>query len=239
MIVSCTQCSVEFSKPASHVKRVRSVFCSVACHDTYQRKEGRRQGTSLEKTCKICGGVFVVQRSAAHKYSTCSRSCYKQAKQRENNGNWKGGLTGRRKADLTTARYKKWRTRVFERDDYTCIACGTRGGQLCADHIQTWAHNPELRYSVDNGRTLCEDCHKLTYYYGLRRVLTDDQAVQIVEQSRRGETATALAQQYGVSVNTVSKVTRYERYQHATCALFGQSFPRTCEERLALVRESV
>ena len=59
-----------------------------------------------------------------------------------------------------SAEYAKWRTAVYERDHYTCAYCGQVGGKLNAHHIAPYAECPNLRYSVDNGITLCEKCHK-------------------------------------------------------------------------------
>lgn len=69
--------------------------------------------------------------------------------------------------------YRLWRSAVFERDNYTCTICGARNGNgktiiLQADHIKTFALYPELRMAVDNGRTLCIDCHRVTPTYGRR-----------------------------------------------------------------------
>lgn len=55
--------------------------------------------------------------------------------------------------------YSKWRTDVFERDDYTCAICGKRGGELNAHHIKPFAQFPDDRFDVDNGITLCKACH--------------------------------------------------------------------------------
>ena len=51
-----------------------------------------------------------------------------------------------------------WRNRVFERDNYRCQRCGT-GGKLQAHHIKQWADDVEGRFDLDNGITLCVDCH--------------------------------------------------------------------------------
>ena len=85
----------------------------------------------------------------------------------EKNWNWKGGITPLRKKLYFSNEYKSWRQSVFERDDYTCQFCQKRGYKIQADHIKPWAGYPELRFDVDNGRTLCVDCHKTTDTYGV------------------------------------------------------------------------
>ncbi len=80
--------------------------------------------------------------------------------------NWKGGITPFRKKLYFSKEYKLWRKAVFERDNYTCIWCGEKGGKLNADHIKPWRDYPELRFAIDNGRTLCIECHRKTYTWG-------------------------------------------------------------------------
>jgi len=87
----------------------------------------------------------------------------------ENHPNWKGGITPINQQIRHSLEYKLWRTAVFERDNYICIWCGERGGELHADHIKPFADYPELRFAIDNGRTLCRGCHKTTETYGGRR----------------------------------------------------------------------
>ncbi len=65
-------------------------------------------------------------------------------------------------------RYKEWRRKVFQRDGYTCRKCGQTGGYLNAHHIKSFARYKKLRFRVDNGITLCKECHnKFHAIYGI------------------------------------------------------------------------
>jgi 5-methylcytosine-specific restriction endonuclease McrA len=75
----------------------------------------------------------------------------------------------------SSVEYKLWRMSVLERDKFTCRFCGIKGGwskemrkkiDLNADHIKPFAYFPELRFAIDNGRTLCAECHMKTDTYG-------------------------------------------------------------------------
>lgn len=87
---------------------------------------------------------------------------------KEKHPNWKGGITPSNLAIRCSREYKIWRKSVFDRDNYTCVHCGQVGGKLNADHIKPFALFHELRLLLDNGRTLCVECHKNTDTYAGR-----------------------------------------------------------------------
>jgi hypothetical protein len=83
----------------------------------------------------------------------------------ENSPHWKGGPKSENAKARNSDEYKMWRKLVFERDNYTCVWCGQVGKELHADHIHPFAYFPELRFDINNGRTLCKKCHKKTDTY--------------------------------------------------------------------------
>ncbi len=146
---NCQQCNKEFEKPETcSVKDWASrKFCSKEC---YSQK--------AFIVCWECKNHFQVRRYRKDSAHFCSTVCSAQYRDQ-----------GKRTADKKirqSARYKAWRTLVFERDNYTCQSCTQHGGYLHADHIQPFALFPELRFEVSNGRTLCVPCHKKTGTYG-------------------------------------------------------------------------
>jgi len=87
-------------------------------------------------------------------------------------------------------KYKDWRFRIFKRDNYTCQECGIKlSGILNAHHLKEFhellaeflqeynqfspiedketlvrlAMKWKPFWDIDNGKTLCEDCHKLKH----------------------------------------------------------------------------
>lgn len=48
---------------------------------------------------------------------------------------------------------------IKRRDNFACLLCGERGGRLNVHHIESWAKEPALRFSLLNLATLCHPCH--------------------------------------------------------------------------------
>ena len=79
---------------------------------------------------------------------------------------WLGGVSTENELQRKTPEYKEWRTKVFERDNFTCQECNKKGLKIHADHIKPFSKHKELRFNIDNGRTLCVECHYKTETYG-------------------------------------------------------------------------
>ena len=167
MKANCIICQKEFQVNNYLLSIGKGKYCSRRCY--YKSKLQKRRNT-VELKCKECGETMILNqyhlRRGEGKY--CSKACLGIAngkrQQGKNHWNWKGGISPR---VLTTIEYKQWRTTVFERDGYKCVICGyDKGRILQADHIKSWHDYPELRFDVNNGRTLCKFCHIKTSNYG-------------------------------------------------------------------------
>ena len=81
--------------------------------------------------------------------------------------NWKGGITPINEKIRKSVEYKMWQRACLERDNFMCVWGGKEhGNKLEVDHIKPFALFPELRFAIDNGRTLCVACHRSTDTYG-------------------------------------------------------------------------
>jgi hypothetical protein len=83
------------------------------------------------------------------------------------NANWKGGITRLLRGIRRSSEYYQWRKEVLNRDR-RCRNCGI-DKKLNAHHIKAILEYPELIFDIRNGMTLCEDCHKTTDSYGIKK----------------------------------------------------------------------
>ena len=79
---------------------------------------------------------------------------------------WQGYLTPEQSRIRGSKEYLDWRVSVFKRDDYRCQCCGDKSHAghpvtLHAHHLENFAHNENLRFDIDNGITLCKNCHDI------------------------------------------------------------------------------
>lgn len=83
-----------------------------------------------------------------------------------------------------TYNYRQWRSDIFTRDNFTCVLCGKNKTYLEADHIKRFidiireyniktldeAIGCEELWNINNGRTLCQQCHRKTDTWGRQAI---------------------------------------------------------------------
>lgn len=154
----CKECGKEFF--SYHKNRI---YCSIECKSNSQKDR-------VTLVCDYCGNEFERCNSEVkwhdlrgYKKIFCSSKCSYEYYSGENSPNWiedRSQLKDQNKSIRWSKNMIKWRKSVYERDNYTCQICGRYGVELNAHHIKQFAKYPKLRFDVDNGITLCVNCHK-------------------------------------------------------------------------------
>jgi hypothetical protein len=167
----CKNCKGKImAKNHGQVKPHRQ-FCSKSCHRIYKNKVNN-PAWRFDVKEKIAQSS---RRLKGIRKPNGFAEKLRNANLGEKSHFWKGGITPINIVIRMSLEYKLWRTAVLERDNYTCIWCNKKGGwnkeekrriMLQADHIKPFCLYPELRFAIDNGRTLCKDCHKTTETWG-------------------------------------------------------------------------
>lgn len=156
------------------------------------------KGGPIEKSCIICRKQFFAEKYRSETQKSCSLLCsneyrastesrnhlHKVHKERVLHGkhNLYRGISSLVNIIRHCSQYKQWRDSVFQRDEFTCKFCYTVGRKLNADHIKQFSlilieNNiktfeqailcKEL-WDINNGRTLCLDCHTKTETFARR-----------------------------------------------------------------------
>jgi hypothetical protein len=120
-----------------------------------------------------CGNKFHKTFAAFKLSSECS-NCYSKKRCGENNWRWNPGLTEeereRNKSRASFPDQKEWKKKVYKRDGYSCVVCGSsKSNTLRAHHLDGYNWCVEKRTDVSNGVTLCEQHHSefhSVYGYG-------------------------------------------------------------------------
>ena len=176
----CQSCGVEYfrNKKQTYYWFQKSKYCNNKCYykdPVYQKKRAisisnARKGWkfSAETLQKISeankGKKRTEEEKKRNSESNKGRKPWNYGipnfeKRGVNHPNWKGGVCSESHKIRNSTEYKEWRKKVFERDNYTCCNCNIRGGFLHADHIKPFCKFIDLRFELENGRTLCVKCH--------------------------------------------------------------------------------
>lgn len=145
-------------------------YCSMRCHwDSMKNKTPWNKGIPMKEEVRL----KLKERNMGVRLNT-GRTHFKKGLIP---WNFKGGLTEKNQLIKGSPAYKQWRAMVFRRDGWSCVGCGYRSckrGDIQADHIKPFALFPELRLDVNNGRTLCLDCHSKTHSYKNTKMKIED-----------------------------------------------------------------
>ena len=169
-----------FRKPAEKI-------CQICGLPFYRTKNDRDRLWNKRKFCSMkCNGI-------SHRNYRHTEEWKNEARRKWLTNNPNKGKFGRehpcwreiKKHPLYGAireifKYRKWRSDIFARDNFTCVLCGIRNGDKQADHYPKMFAEIISEYKIktldeaiackefwnlDNGRTLCVSCHKKTNTY--------------------------------------------------------------------------
>jgi 5-methylcytosine-specific restriction endonuclease McrA len=118
---------------------------------------GKRSVIRLSYTCG-CGEVVETSYQHFKRGKRCRPCAFRQIRGPAH-PNFNPSLTEEeRLIKRQFALYADWRTAVFSRDGYTCQRCG-RGRGIVAHHVENYHACRSKRLDLNNGVTLCRECH--------------------------------------------------------------------------------
>lgn len=152
-----------------------STSCGCKRKDTLTKNRishvGERFGSLVIKSKSVnghvkcqcdCGKIKKVFISSLYSGATKSCGCLRVNMMTGSNSRfWKGGITEIIRGIKKSPKYWKWVRHVKKRDAFTCQCCGKTdlSKNLHAHHIRNFADNIKIGFELDNGVTLCKNCH--------------------------------------------------------------------------------
>ncbi len=183
--LSCRECAELYGCSESQIKDLLKEYgikrrpCTWKAHEVVRLKI--REGTFVLQKWDRGGDNNPAKRPEV-------REKIRQSKLGSNNPMWNPNLTDEeRERSRSYDKYVKWRLSVFIRDNFTCQCCGakTRKGKrikLAAHHLFSHCDNKELRLNLDNGVTLCWNCHgEFHRIYGKKGNNTPEQFTEFMK----------------------------------------------------------
>lgn len=205
----------------------------------------RGSSETVNVICDHCGKTFPVyyytytycNHDGLYYCNECSSTVLEKG---ENSPRWNPLLSDEeRKERRNSFEYKRFLNSVFVRDKYTCQCCGKKNIELDVHHLDGYNWFIEGRTDVNNGITLCRNCHsnfhsiygrgnntKIQFYewIGYTINLSDgkilpSKRVYCIEKNEIYESSLHAAQSIGVKRDTMSalcSVGRKDKSNHKT-----------------------
>lgn len=154
----CKKCSSAWNK--TNYNEIYSFFEKNNCE--LLEKKFINTHTKMKYRC-FCGNISYITFND-FRYGHRCMNCGSKERSGEKNGKWNSEMTDedRKEASqwMKTNEHKIWVKSVLKRDKYICQICDEHKNHLNAHHILNWRTHKDLRIDINNGITLCEDCHK-------------------------------------------------------------------------------
>lgn len=113
------------------------------------------QGEPILNRCH-CGNITKTSIKNINYISGCLKCAILKG---ENHPMWTGKYTEVERINSRKyPEYTKWKHEVHKRDNYMCVICNS-SHKVHAHHIENYSENKEKQLSVENGITLCPECH--------------------------------------------------------------------------------
>ena len=151
MKVTCSECGKRFILQSNVKEKYETDKLCGKCRSRVKYLENVDKYRKIKK-CPNCDKLIL-------KTSNFCNSCSQIG---ERNHQWKEEKHDRKV--YYTREWKEWRRLILERDDYICQMCGETEGRITAHHILPKRDYPKLIFNVDNGITLCLDCHSEVHF---------------------------------------------------------------------------
>lgn len=158
----CSKCANNKKYTLEQIKYLVSTI-----NDNIEIISEEYNGMNEYLTCK-CKIDDYVWKTTPHNILSNNNGCPECKRKKflgENNHNYNPYLTKEerelKRNYIGEDSYNSWRKSVYKRDNYTCQCCGNiKNGDFNAHHLNGWNWDKEHRVDVNNGITLCEECHK-------------------------------------------------------------------------------
>lgn len=174
--VRCDTCGEAILRPPCKIEAAKHHFCSRECAASASALNFRgahHHGYSCEPVpCANCGKELLVPRSKRKvgvNHFCSHKGCYAEwltKRPREEHPRYNGGgETDRAAWDKNGGR--KWKRDCQRRDGWRCGLCGRQYAKYSENphvhHRAPFSAHAELRSELDNGITLCRDCHRIVH----------------------------------------------------------------------------
>ena len=177
----CEYCGREFEKTETRSRKSWKTarFCSISCASKYSDYKNLKHTEEWKKKhSKRMTGERNPFYGKKHSEEFKDRQRQRGLKRiGAKSTRWQGGITALRKVIKQCFKYRQWRNDVFTRDNWTCQDCGKKAKRIEAHHLKEFAkilrdykvktiedaYDCEKLWDINNGRTLCLDCHELLH----------------------------------------------------------------------------